>query len=218
MRRFLAIGCLLLIAPAALAAEPSKCPLTPRLSAVNYPGVKNIPTTNNLLRPTGKSLDAPGQQVILMGRVLDSNCMPVPDATLELWQVDPFGKWILATPADIATPSPLFAGAGRTYTDRDGQFSFITAFPGVIKHRDPRLNRAPHFNIRVSAKSFSAFSTALYFANDGRNATDHVLKGIPAATRSRVMLNMQPLSTTTADGLYGTIDIVLPGKVPYLRY
>lgn len=211
MRYVFLLACLMAWIPPAGAAEPT-CELTPKLTALHYPGVKMIPTTNHLLKPTGKSIEASGQRLILMGQLRDKHCMPIANATIELWQVDPYGKWILATPADIATPNPAFAGAGRTYTDSDGRFSFITAFPGTIK------DRAPHLNLRVDAASFPSFSTVLYFANDNRNPTDEVLKKISKEARDRVMVNMQPLSAEPGDGHYGMIEIVLPGKVPYRRY
>ena len=195
-----------------VAAASSPCAPTPKLTTSNYPGVKNIPSSNYLLKPAGKSIEAEGQRLVIIGRLLDSRCTPIANATVELWQVDPFGKYFLATPADIANPYPTFAGAGRAYTDNEGHFSFITAFPGAVK------NRAPHLNLRVDAEHFSSFSTLLFFADDARNAKEPSLAKIAADTRARVMLRMQPLSENPQEGNFATVDIILPGKVPYRGY
>ncbi len=225
IRGFVISWFLLTAIPLTALAEPTCLP-TPKLATINYPGVHRIPTTNHLLKPTGKSIEAEGQRVILMGRLFDKNCMPVPNAIIELWQVDPYGKWILAMPEDIATPNPVFAGAGRTYTDNEGNFSFITAFPAetrtYVRDEHGKIIRtiihAPNFNLRINAEDMPAFSTRLYFTGDNRNSQDPLLKKLSIEARQRVMLDMQPLSATPTDGHFGVIDIVLPSVVPYLEY
>lgn len=221
MRSRFTMLCLLLAAlPLAVrAAEPhvvkvvDECQPTPKLLVENYPGGKNIPNGNNLLRPAGKALDAGGQRLVLMGRVFDSHCIPIAGATIELWQADPFGRWLLATPEDLVNPNPVFAGAGRTYTDNNGQFIFTTAFPA------PAKGRAPHLNIRVEADEISPFTTQLYFSGDTRNETDPAFKRLPAASRRQVTLGMQAMgSSDAAAGYSGVIDLVLPGRTPYHRY
>jgi protocatechuate 3,4-dioxygenase beta subunit len=186
------------------------CIPTPALRTENYPGSKAIFKGNNLLRPTGKSVDAEGQRLVLLGRVVDENCVPVLGATVEIWQTSPFGKWILATADDLATPNATFAGAGRTYTDNNGHFSFITSFPGPLK------NRAPNINIKVESKGIKTLSTQLFFDNDERNANEASLKKLKDdAARNRLMLRMQPMDS---GGYTGLIDITLDGEAPMREF
>ncbi|MES2984751.1 MAG: hypothetical protein V4735_06165 [Pseudomonadota bacterium] len=206
--RIYAIMLVMGVATAAQAAP--QCAPSASVPSRNYPGAKSIVTSNNLILPTGKAIPADGQQLILRGRVLDSECAVVSEAIIELWQVSPFGRWLLAESDDLATPNPVFAGAGRSYTDIDGSFSFITAFPAPADAKS-----APYVNIRVKANGLPVYSSAFYFANDARNDADVGYKKLPAKARDDVTIHMQP----GADGaLIGTIQVVLKGKAPYRSY
>lgn len=216
----------------AVNAEPS-CKPTARVAASNYPGVELIPTTNNLVLPTGKSIEAEGQRLIFQGRVVDSQCLPVKEAVVELWQVDPFGKYTLLQPDEAVNPRPLFAGAGRAITDVDGNFSFITGFPGiityqvwepykvivkgeaVIKRRLITIRRAPHLNLLVKGDGFQPFSTALFFDGDRRNPEDIVFKKLNASEQTSVTLSMTQQDDAQ---VIGSKEIVLPGRAPYRTY
>lgn len=211
MRMFLyLIGLIMstLTLPPMASAEPH-CTPTKRVATSNYPGKARIPTTNNLLQPTGKAEPADGQRLILMGRVVDSRCIPIPEANVELWQNNPYGRWLLAGQVDIARASPAFAGAGRTYTGMDGRFTFITAFPGPIG------KRAPYLSLRVDARNQGSISTALFFNGDVRNDKDYTYKRLSDAVRSSTTIQMRQDSS---GDLIGTIDIVLPGKTKYKTY
>ncbi len=205
MLAFLGLG--LFFVDAAFAA--STCQPTPSLAVSNYPRAKAIPHGNNLLLPAGKSVAASGQKVVIVGRLLDSRCLPITEAVVEIWQVDPYGRWLLAGRDDLVTPSATFAGAGRTITDKDGRFVFTTAFPAAL------AKRAPHINMKVKAQDMKEFSTMLFFANDSRNAADATYKKTNPAARDLVTLQM---GQTNDGGLTATTTIVLSGKVRYRTY
>ncbi len=201
----------MLMMGAALPALAANCVVTPALPVMHYPGAGNIPPGNNLRMTAGKAVEAnEGQRVVIYGTLLDSNCVPVADAKVELWQVDPFGKWMLATHEDLVDTRPVFAGAGRTYTGNNGSFYFITSFPGVAE------KRAPHFDLRISVAGQKDFNTALYFADDGRNASDPVLNKLKAP-EDRRKLNMQ-VNEAGGAGLGAAATIVLPYKINYRGY
>jgi len=203
------VAALLLMACASNAFAADRCVPTPKLATRNYPGAEAVVPGNNLLLPAGKSIPAEGQKVIIAGQVRDKHCLPVPDAVVELWQVDPFGRLLLAGPDELATPNPVFAGAGRTTTDKNGQFVFTTAFPAAA------AKRAPHVNIKILAPEMNDFSTALFFGGDQRNASDAVYKSLKPAGRDAVTLHM----ATNADGdMVGATTIVLSGEAPYRVY
>jgi protocatechuate 3,4-dioxygenase beta subunit len=185
------------------------CIATNRVATVNYPGAKAIHPSNNLLLAAGKSIPAEGQVLILQGQVLDVHCKPVPEATVELWQNNPFGRWLRATDEDLATPYPVFTGSGRTYTDRDGRFIFTTAFPAPLK------DRAPFINMRVKARTMPEHTTMLFFANDARNGSDGVFRKLNPKTQEDVTIEMGQ----GAEGeLIGLVTFVLPALAPYRTY
>jgi protocatechuate 3,4-dioxygenase beta subunit len=204
----------------AVNAAPTCLP-TPKAQVTNYPGASHIPTVNNLLLPAGKSIEAEAQKLIILGRLVDSECKPVPEAVVEIWQLNPFGKWQLAEGADLVTPSPAFTGAGRAVTDSDGNFSFTTGFPGVtsrrvwVQRQPITIYNAPRINLRIKARGFPTFTTMLYFDSDRRNPEDPTFKRLKPDAQQAVIMNM----TQDGDGtLTATKEIVLQGKAPYRSY
>lgn len=198
-------------------AEPKppvfQCFPTPALGALPYPGAPRIPNTNRLIQPAGKALPYDGQILVVQGRVYDSRCVPVKNAEVELWQADPFGRLQLATGEDLVNPKPVFTGAGRTYTEEDGEFTFITAFPGFNK------GAAPTLSIRLSAPNQPTLSTRLYFANDARNARDVGYKRLKDSQRAKVTMEIHPRDPNDPEGpLLATIKLVMAGKATYQGY
>ena len=58
-----------------------------------YPGSKLIKNTSNLRRKTGIAITAAGDRIYFTGKIVDSNCVPVPDALIEIWQADMGGAY-----------------------------------------------------------------------------------------------------------------------------
>lgn len=195
-------------------AFASDCTPTPRITTYPYPGVKNIPYTNHLAKPAGKAQEAYGQPLVVRGRVLDARCRPVKDAIVELWQADPFGKFALATGADMVSANATFTGAGRTFTREDGGFVFHTLFPGAAR------GRAPNVNIRVDIYGLKRpLQTQLFFGNESRNAKDSGLRWVRPAVRGLLTMNMQALNIANhSDGAIAEIDLVLDQNIGYLTY
>jgi protocatechuate 3,4-dioxygenase, beta subunit len=197
----------MLAAPMAMAA-PS-CKPSAFFKAHDYPGAAKIPTSNNLILPAGKAVAADGQPLIIQGRVRDKNCAPVAEAIVELWQSNPYGKLVLAERRDLATPNATFAGAGRTYTNGDGEFTFITAFPAPSRYTTPIVN------LTIKADPIKTYTSALFFSNDERNAKDAAYKKLSDKVRSDATITM---SEGQAGSLIGTVDIVLDGKAAFQTY
>jgi protocatechuate 3,4-dioxygenase beta subunit len=191
------------------ASAAPQCAPTARISVEKYPSAEKILGGNNLVQPAGKALPAQGQVLILNGEVVDSNCAPVSEVIVELWQNDPYGKRILADRAALASAEPTFAGAGRTYTDLDGKFAFITLFPA------PLTKRAPFLNLKVKGQGIKSISTALFFSDDARNAEDKIYQKLKPQAQQDVTITM---SEDSVGNLIGTVRIVLNEKAPFRTY
>lgn len=207
------------------------CQITPNIGTTNYPGFSSIISSNKIALPPGKALVAEGQQVFFYARVFDANCVPLRDAKIELWQANPEGKYRFATKPALATPDPVFAGGGRTYSDNQGEFMFFTLYPGPYHWRERRtgssgnsyyvtVKRAPHFNIRITHPNLKRrFETSLYFEGDMRNEEDVKLRNVKAINQPRLMMSVSPRhGQDWNEGVQANIDIVLPEKDPWRSF
>jgi protocatechuate 3,4-dioxygenase, alpha subunit len=113
--------------------------------------------------------DHPGA-VRIQGTVYDGAGEPVPDAMVEIWQANEAGRYPTDDPEG-------FSGFGRSGTDADGRFSFLTLKPGPVP--DGNL-QAPHIMVSIFARGLlKRLVTRIYFPDDSEsNARDPVLSSI----------------------------------------
>lgn len=207
----LALAFIPAFAAAQIPAAPSICAPSPRIATNDYPGARNIPPSNDLTRFNGKAVAADGQRLLVQLRLRDTRCVPIQDAVVEMWQLNPFGNYRILSAQDRVTPNAIFSGAGRSYTDNNGGVQFITLFPAAAKTHAPRIH------IRVKATNMPVFDSVLYFESDVRNASDPSYKRMSADSRRRVELKMNP-SVTDPNSFVGSAEIILPGKARYRSY
>ena len=135
---------------------------------------------------------AQGQRVQILGRIVDGDGVPIPDAVVEVWQANAHGKY--AHPVDTQD-KPLeqnFAGFGRMPTDDEGCFRFTTIKPGSVPMPDG-MAQAPHLVVGVLMRGLlRGLVTRAYFAGDPLNAGDPILKLIEPARRATLMLRPSP--------------------------
>jgi protocatechuate 3,4-dioxygenase alpha subunit len=126
--------------------------------------------------------DTVGEPIVIVGRVLDGEGEPVPDAMVEIWQADGAGRYPGGgTPANTA-----FKGFGRSETS-DGGFHFRTVKPGAVPGPDGK-RQAPHINVGVFARGvLRRMFTRIYFEGEPGNETDPVLALVPV-TRQQTLL------------------------------
>ena len=109
-----------------------------------------------------------GERIIVHGRVLDEDKRPVPDTLVEIWQANACGRYVHIVDQHPAPLDPNFTGAGRTITDKDGYYKFITVKPGAYPwgnhHNAWRPN---HIHFSVFGQSFlTRLVTQMYFPGD----------------------------------------------------
>jgi protocatechuate 3,4-dioxygenase beta subunit len=83
-----------------------------------------------------------GERIIVTGRVVEEDGRPVPNTLVEIWQANAGGRYQHEGDQHPAPLDPNFSGAGRTLTDADGKYEFVTQmyFPG-----DPLFEFDPIF-------------------------------------------------------------------------
>ena len=84
-----------------------------------------------------------------------------------------------------------FTGYGRSGTDADGGYWFLTIKPGAVPFDDRRL-QAPHICVTVFARGLlNHLYTRLYFADDPATAGDPLLDLVPAERRATLLLTVR---------------------------
>ena len=134
----------------------------------------------SLAGPTMVDEKFPGERIRIVGRVLDGDGVPIPDAMIEVWQADTNGRYPDASRQDG------FTGFGRvgTGTDPECRFWFDTIKPGA-----PSEGQAPHLNVMVFMRGLlSHLYTRIYFSDEENlNAGDPVLLSIDETRRKTLI-------------------------------
>ena len=125
-----------------------------------------------------------GTVITISGKILDADQLPVPDALVEIWQANSFGKY--AHPDDYQDKplDPEFTGFGRCPTNAEGAFQFRTVKPGAVASSSG-APQAPHINVSIFMRGLlDRLVTRIYFSDDERNSADEVLNLVDPARRS----------------------------------
>ncbi|MBV0912705.1 protocatechuate 3,4-dioxygenase subunit beta [Anianabacter salinae] len=158
---------------------------------------------------------AVGERIRVHGRVLDENARPVPNTLVEIWQANAGGRYRHVKDNYFAPLDPNFGGCGRTITDDNGFYEFLTIRPGAY----PWPNRANdwrpmHIHFSIFGHAFGQrLISQMYFQGDP--LID--LCPIAATIKSRSQLDrlVAPLDmqgSRPMDYLAYKFDIVLRGN------
>jgi protocatechuate 3,4-dioxygenase beta subunit len=169
-------------------------------------------TDNDLTRQHAG--DPLGERIIVSGRVVDQSGRPVPHSLVEIWQCNAAGRYAHEKDDHHAPLDPNFTGAGRTLTDADGRYEFVTIRPGAYPWRNhPNAWRPAHIHFSLFGRNIpSRLVTQMYFPGDPLFPYDPILQSIPdQAARDRLVSRFD-LSLTQPEWALGfRFDIVLCG-------
>lgn len=174
------------------------------------------PLDNNLiLNWTKGAAPAVGERVRVHGRVLDQNGRPVPHTLVEIWQANAGGRYRHIKDTYFAPLDPNFGGCGRTITDEQGRYEFLTIRPGAY----PWPNRANewrpmHIHFSIFGHAFGQrLISQMYFEGDPLIDRCPIVATIKS--RSQIDRLVAPLDMDAArpmDFLAYKFDIVLRGR------
>ena len=109
-----------------------------------------------------------GERILVSGRVLDESGKPVPHTLIEIWQANAAGRYAYRTDQHDAPLDPNFSGAGRTLSDAEGRYRFVTIRPGEYPWRN-HFNawRPAHIHFSLFGPAFlTRLVTQMYFPGD----------------------------------------------------
>jgi len=171
-----------------------------------YPKTEPTDLSGDLTIVNGKAGVAQGHIVYLSGRVLDVRGRPIPNARIEIWQANTFGRYAHPDDTNPAPLDPNFEGHGKGVTATDGSYRFKTvkpaAYPAAVG-----VTRAPHIHFMVTAGPHRLI-TQMYFAHEPLNETDPLLG--TAENRESLIAKVTPAPSDREPGaLAVTWNIVL---------
>ena len=162
-------------------------------------------------RHKGKPL---GERIIVSGRVLDETDRPVPNTVIELLQANAAGRYVHEYDQHDAPLDPNFTGLGRTVTDAEGSYRFITIRPGAYPWYNARNAWRPsHIHFSLVGPAFAnRLITQMYFPGDPLLPLDAVANAVPQHARDRLVARF---AMTTAEPFWALsyhFDFVLRGR------
>ena len=168
---------------------------------------------DNDLTVHGKSAPL-GEKMILVGRVTDEDGKPVRNSLVEIWQANASGRYHHPGDNHDAPLDPNFHGLGRTFTDGDGHYRFVTIKPGSYPWRNhPYAWRPQHIHFSLLGNApVQRLITQMYFPGDPLLAIDPIYQSIPdAAARERLICSLDLEKGIEEIALGYRFDIVLAG-------
>ena len=165
---------LLLLTGTCFADKMGECALTPDIWSVGIlPEAKN---SNNLTQNYTSFEIARGKKIVIKGKVLDKNCVPISGVKVSIWQANSFGLYQFnADDVHDEHYDENFSGSGNILTNNLGEFEFITIYPGKAHAINPNII------FKVEHQNFYPFETRMFFpennnANDIKNLNPSLIK------------------------------------------
>lgn len=158
--------------------------------------------------------EALGPRIIVHGRVVEAGGRPVPHTLVEIWQANAAGRYRHVGDGWDAPLDPNFAGAGRTLTDTEGRYRFVTVAPGPYPWGNhPNAWRPPHIHFSLFGRSFvQRLVTQMYFEGDPLLAHDPIFNAVrDERVRSRMVASLDMDATQADWAVAHRFDIVLRG-------
>jgi protocatechuate 3,4-dioxygenase beta subunit len=127
-----------------------------------------------------------GRSLVLSGRVLSTDCRPIPGALIDFWHADDGGEYDNAG----------FRLRGHQFAAPDGGFRLETIVPGEY------TGRTRHIHVKVQAPGLPRIlTTQLFFPDEPRNRRDRIF-------RRDLLMD----AASAGDAMTGRFDFVLVAR------
>ena len=202
-----------------------RSPSLPLLSMESTPSEETGPRFgHNLIGPHDNDLIvnytqgaalAMGERIRIHGRVLDQTGRGVPHTLIEIWQANAGGRYRHVKDTYFAPLDENFGGCGRTLTDADGRYDFMTIKPGAYPWPNgPNDWRPAHVHFSIFGHAFGQrLISQMYF--EGDPLIDRCPIAATIQDRSQLDRLVAPLDMEQSQGmdyLAYKFDIVLRGR------
>ena len=163
-----------------------------------------------------------GERIVIEGRVVDQDSRPITNTLIEIWQANAAGRYAHKRDHHDAPLDPNFSGAGRTKTDDQGRYRFVTIKPGAYPwQNDQSAWRPAHIHFSLLGPGFiTRLLTQMYFPGDPLLSFDPIFNAIPGdRARRRVVAALDQTVTVSEWALGYRFDLVLRGReaTPFSR-
>jgi protocatechuate 3,4-dioxygenase beta subunit len=155
---------------------------------------------------------AVGERITVSGRLLDRDGRPIRDSLVEIWQANAAGRYRHRIDRWPAPLDPNFHGGGRTVTDADGRYEFLTVKPGPYPWGNhPNAWRPAHIHFSVMGLAFDErLVTQMYFPGDPLLPHDPIFNSVRDAKLRELMISRFSLETSQENwALAYQFDIVI---------
>jgi protocatechuate 3,4-dioxygenase beta subunit len=155
-----------------------------------------------------------GERIIVTGRVLDTEGKPLRDTLMEVWQANAAGRYRHIWDRWPAELDPNFSGAGRTVTDAEGRYRFVTIKPGPYPWGNHHNAWRPaHIHFSLLGRAFAQrLVTQMYFPGDPLFEFDPIFNSVrDEAARERMISRFRMDSSEDHWALAYEFDIYLRG-------
>lgn len=155
-----------------------------------------------------------GQRIIVTGKVTDDNGRPLRNTLIEIWQANAGGRYFHRRDNHPAPLDPNFTGAGRTLTDDEGNYRFVTIKPGAYpwnNHANAWRPAHIHFSL-VGPSIVTRLITQMYFPDDPLFPLDPIFQSIRDEKARNRLISSFDLRTTVPNCALGfQFNVVLRG-------
>jgi protocatechuate 3,4-dioxygenase, beta subunit len=156
----------------------------------------------------------------VFGRVFDTEGKPLRNTLVEIWQANACGRYRHRWDRFPAPLDPNFSGAGRTVTDQQGRYRFVTIKPGPYPWGNHyNAWRPAHIHFSLLGRAFAQrLVTQMYFPGDPLFAYDPIFNSIlDEAAREALISRFSIHDTQPNWALAYEFDIYLrgPGATPF---
>jgi len=156
-----------------------------------------------------------GERIVVTGRLLDEGGRPMRAALIEVWQANAAGRYMHKMDQHNAPLDPNFTGCGRTLTDAEGRYRFLSIKPGAYpwgNHSNAWRPAHIHFSI-FGDGLLSRLVTQMYFPGDPLLPYDPIYNCISDVRAKQRLISVFDWENTRPEYALGyRFDIILRGR------